>query len=74
MIFLSKKLMQSHADLKKTYMGKYFMEDKLYLIIDQFNERKTTPAKFYSILLINMYPFYHRNSRTCKILFANDDK
>ena len=50
-------------------MGK----DKLYQIIDQFNERKITPTKFYLILLNKIHPFYDRNGRTCKILFANDD-
>ena len=35
----------------KMYMGKELIEDKIYQIIDQFNERKITPTKFYSILL-----------------------
>ena len=30
---------------------------------DKFNERKTTPVKFYG-----------RNCRMCRILLANDDK
>ena len=33
------------------YMDKELIEDKLYQIIDQFNERKITSTKFYSILL-----------------------
>ena len=33
-----------------------------------------TPKKFYLILLNNIHPFYDRNCRTCKVLFANDDK
>ena len=46
---------------------------KLYQIVDQFNERKSTSIKFYSILLSKIYPFHDGNGRTCKILFANDD-
>ena len=42
-------------------------------IIDQFNERKITSTKFYSILLFKIHTFYGGNGRTCKILFANDD-
>ena len=57
----------------KIYMGKELIEDVLYEIIDQFNERKITPTKFYSILLNKIHPFYDENGRTCKTLFANDD-
>ena len=39
------------------YMDEDLIEDKLYQIIDQFNERKITPAKFYSILLNKINPF-----------------
>ena len=31
----------------KMYMDKELIEDKLYLIIDQFNEKITTSAKFF---------------------------
>ena len=48
------------------------IENKLYQIIDHFNERKTKSTKFYSILL-NKIQFYDGNDRTCEILFANDD-
>ena len=34
--------------LDKMYMDEDLIEYKLYQIIDQFNERKITPAKFYS--------------------------
>ena len=57
----------------KMYMNKELIEDKLYQMIDQFSERKTTSTKFYSILLNKIHPFYDENGRTCKILFANDD-
>ena len=33
-----------------------------------------TPTKFFLINLNEVHPFYDRNARTCKILFANDDK
>ena len=41
------------------YMDKELIEDKLYQIIDQFNERKITSTKFYSILLDKIHPFYN---------------
>ena len=53
----------------KTYMDKDLIEDKLYKIMDKFNERKIMPVKFYSILLNKMHPLEDRNDRTCKILF-----
>ena len=49
-------------------------KDKLYQIIDQLNKRKITPIKFYSIIIHKIHPFYDGNGRTCKILFANNDK
>ena len=57
----------------KIYMDKELIEDKLYQIIHQFTKRKITSAKFYSILLNKIHPFYDGNGRMCKILFANDD-
>ena len=54
-------------------MDKALMEDKLYQIIDQFNERKITSTKFYSILLNKIHSSYNGNGKTCKIQFANDD-
>ena len=39
------------------YMDKDLTEDKLYQIIDQFNEKKITPVKFYSILLNKIIHF-----------------
>ena len=55
------------------YMGKELIEDKIYQIINQFNEKKTTSTKFYSIFLFKIHPFYDGNDRTCKILFTGDD-
>ena len=55
-------------------MDKDLIEDELYWIIDQFNENKITPTKFYSILLNEIHPFSYGNGRMCKILFANEDK
>ena len=56
----------------KMFMNKDLIEDKFYLITDQFNERKNTPIKFYSILLNEIHQFYDRNGRTYEILFANN--
>ena len=58
----------------KIYMGKDLIEDRLYRIIDPFNERKITPLQFNSILLNEIHPFYDRNGRTYQILICNDDK
>ena len=57
----------------KMYMNKESIEDKLYQMIYQFNERKITTTKFYSVLLNKIHPFYDGNGRTSKIPFANDD-
>ena len=40
------------------YMDKELIEDKLYQIINQFNYRKITSTKFYSIILNKIRPFY----------------
>ena len=55
----------------KMYMDKELIEDKLYQIIDQFNERKITSTKSYSILLNKMHFMMEMVERV--ILFANDD-
>ena len=49
----------------KMFMDKELIEGKLYQIIDQFNERKITATKFYSILLSKILPCYDGNGRTC---------
>ena len=49
-------------------MDKELIEDKLYQLIDQFNERSITSAEFYSMLLHKTDPFLDRNGRTCMIL------
>ena len=41
----------------KFYVDKEFIEDKFDQIIDQFNERKITSTKFYSIILNKIHPF-----------------
>ena len=56
------------------YMNKDLIEDKLYQTIDQFNERKTTPVKFYSILLNKINQFFDKTERTSITLVANDNK
>ena len=60
-------------EFDKMYMDKTLTGNKLYQIIDQFNQRKITSRMFYSILLNKIHPFYDGNGRTCKIQFANDD-
>ena len=44
------------------YLDKYLTEDKLYQIKYQFNDRKITLVKFYSILLNEMHQFYDGNA------------
>ena len=68
-----RKVDKKSYEFDTLYMGKGLIEGKLYLIINQFNESKITLTKFYSIFLINICPFYDRNSKTCKILFANGE-
>ena len=56
------------------YIDKDLIEDKLYQLIDQFNERKINRRDSYLELLDSIHPFYEGNGRTCKILFvANFD-
>ena len=55
------------------YMDKYLIEDMLYQVINQFNERKVTSTKFCSILLQKKHPLYDGNRRTCELMFANED-
>ena len=56
-------------------MDKELIEESICQIIDQLNDKKKLHlhAKFHSILLNQMYPFFDGNSRTCEILFSNDD-
>ena len=57
----------------KIYIDKKLIADRLYQIIDQFNDRKIISTKFDLILLNKILPFYDRNGRTCEILFVNDN-
>ena len=52
----------------KMYMEKNSVKD------NQFNQRKITPLKFHLILSNKTHQFYDGNGRTCKVLFANEDK
>ena len=56
---------------EKKYMDKDFKKNKLYPLIDEFNERKINHRDFCSILLKYIHSFYDRNGRTCKILFVS---
>ena len=53
-------------------MDKDLIEDNIYQIIDQFNEKKL--LTFCSVLLNKIHPFYDGNVRTAKILFANNEE
>ena len=72
--FTLRKVSVKVYELDKMYIVKNLIEDKLFQITDQFDESKITHIKFYSIFLNKIFPFYDKNGRTCKILFANDDK
>lgn len=58
----------------KLYIGKDIIEDKLYKIIDQLNERKVIPTKFYSTLSNIIYWTYDRDGKISKVLFVNDNE
>ena len=49
-------------------MGKDLIEDKLYQLKDQFNERKINHKDFYFALLDHINPFYDGSGRCCKML------
>ena len=53
-------------EFDRMYIGKKLIEDQLYQTKYQFNEKKITSTKFYSIPLNKMHPLYDGNSRTCK--------
>ena len=50
-------------------LDKSFIEQALYLLVDEFNERKVSQNQFCNILLDLINPFKDGNGRTCKILF-----
>ena len=52
------------------YMNEDFLEDKLYLLVDQYDERKINYRDFYAELLDIIHPFYAGNWRTFKVLFV----
>ena len=59
-ITLRKVIVKPHR-FDKLYMDKDLIEGKLYQIINQFNERKIMSAKFYSVLLNQINPFFDGN-------------
>ena len=71
---MKKKINVKPYRFDKMDMNKDLLEDKLYKIIDEFNEIKTTNAKFHSILVNEIQSFYDGNGRTSNIMFANDDE
>ena len=58
----------------KLDISKDIIENKLYKIIDQLNERKVIPIKFYSTLSNIIYWIYDRDGKISKILFVNDNE
>ena len=54
---------------EEIYMDKDLIEDKLYQLIDQLDERKTNRRYFSLALIDNIYSFHDRNGITWKILF-----
>ena len=55
----------------KQYMDFTRIESELYMLVDQFNERKITARTFCDIFLDKIHPFADGNGRTCKILFED---
>ena len=51
------------------YMDKDLIKDKLYQLINQFNQRQINYRAFYFPLLDNRDPFYDGSQRASKILF-----
>ena len=58
------------AGYDKHYMDASRIEGELYILVDKFNDRLTTPREFCSAFLDKIHPFSDGNGRTCKILFA----
>ena len=54
---------------EEIYMDKDLIEDELYQLIDQLDERKTNRRYFSLALIDNIHPFHDWNGITCKILF-----
>ena len=63
------KQFQFENEHDEMYMEKDLIENTLFKIIGQFNEKKITPIKFYSIRLNKIHPFYDRKDGTFEILF-----
>ena len=56
----------------KIYIDNYLIEDKLYKLIDQLNERKINQLELWFAILDNIHPFHYGNGRTCKTLFVTN--
>ena len=46
------------------------VESSLYILLDEFNERRTTTRGFCDRFM-EIHPFLDGNGRTCKLLFVN---
>ena len=58
----------------KMCMDKDLIEDKLYQLLNEFNDRKITHRDFYFVLLNDTHPFCEGNATTCKMLVVSNFK
>lgn len=65
---LIRKVNTKSCGYDKIYMDKDLIEDLLYQMVDQSNERKLMIE--ITALLNNIHPFYDGSGRTCKILLV----
>ena len=57
---------------EKIYVDKYLLEEGLYQLIDQCNERKICHRVFCFVLLDKIHSLYDGNGRICKIIFVSN--
>ena len=55
----------------KMYMDKRYIENALYRLVDQFNDRLISHKDFCETFSNQIHPFRDENDKTCKILFVN---
>ena len=52
------------------YFPWWCVESSLYILLDEFNERRITNRVFCDCFM-EIHPFLDKNGRTCKLLFTN---
>ena len=55
----------------KMYLGKRYIENTLYRLVDHFNDRLISHKYFCKTFLNQVHPFRDASSRTCKTLFVD---